>query len=193
MTSQLRLEEQVWQKEKLQNCSEKPGEQWQQVLGWLGWKNGGSPSQLFFNGKLINKPLEIANCLNKYFIDKVENIFKNIPSQVSDPLEKLKNLMKNRTSVFKLKTVHPDDIELIMRNLKNSKSAGLDTIDSQIIKLSLPYILPAVTHVINLSIVNCHFPSQWKVAKIIPLHKKDDHLNPKNYRPVAILPVLSKY
>ena len=45
---------------------------------------------------------------------------------------------------------------------------------------------------INLSILHCQFPSQWKVAKIIPLHKKDDHLNPKNYRPVAILPVLSK-
>ena len=32
----------------------------------------------------------------------------------------------------------------------------------------------------------------WKNAKIIPLHKKDDQLNPKNFRPVAILPIFSK-
>ena len=36
------------------------------------------------------------------------------------------------------------------------------------------------------------FPSYWKKSKIIPLHKKEDPLNPKNYRPVAIVPIFSK-
>ena len=36
------------------------------------------------------------------------------------------------------------------------------------------------------------FPEDWKLAKIIPLHKKDDTLDPQNYRPVAILSPLSK-
>ena len=55
-----------------------------------------------------------------------------------------------------------------------------------------PAIVPALTHIINLSISTSNFPQLWKNAKVIPLHKKDDQLNPKNFRPVAILPVFSK-
>ena len=36
------------------------------------------------------------------------------------------------------------------------------------------------------------YPEGWKDSKVIPLHKKDDVFNPKNYRPVAIIPILSK-
>ena len=53
-------------------------------------------------------------------------------------------------------------------------------------------ILPAVTHIVNLSIQQAVFPSLYKVAKVIPLFKKGDPLLPKNYRPVAILCILSK-
>ena len=44
----------------------------------------------------------------------------------------------------------------------------------------------------NLSIVTNRFPSTWKVSKVIPLYKKEDPLDPKNFRPVSILSVLSK-
>ena len=58
--------------------------------------------------------------------------------------------------------------------------------------MSLPYILPALIQIINLSVISGCFLSKWKAVKIITLYKKADSLNPKNYRPVAILPVLSK-
>ena len=53
-------------------------------------------------------------------------------------------------------------------------------------------ILPAITHIVNLSIAQGEFPSIWKLAKVVPLLKKGDHLTPKNYRPVALLPIFSK-
>ena len=53
-------------------------------------------------------------------------------------------------------------------------------------------ITPALTHILNLSISQGKFPDNWKTSKISPIHKKNDHLNPENYRPVAIIPVLSK-
>ena len=40
--------------------------------------------------------------------------------------------------------------------------------------------------------MQCRFPTAWKYAKVIPLHKKEDPLQKKNYRPVAILSPLSK-
>ena len=88
--------------------------------------------------------------------------------------------------------VHPDEIDTIISNLNNSTSFGLDFIDTFTIKLIKKEILPAVTHIVNLSISSRTFPDAWKKVKVIPLHKKDDLLNPKNYRPVAMIPILSK-
>ena len=192
VTGRLRSEETNWKKLKLQNSSKNPAEQWRNVLGWLGWKNSGSPTQLFHEGKLVSKPMDIADCQNHYFTDKVKNILLDMPDPVSDPLNKLRQLMRDRSSIFSLHSAHPDEVQKIILQLKNSKSTGLDTIDSQIIKYSLPYILPAVTHIVNLSINSGIFPNQWKTAKVIPLLKSGDPLNPKNYRPVAMLPILSK-
>ena len=192
VTKRLKVEKKNWQQEKLLQCVGRPGDQWQHVLGWFGWKNCSSPSQLFYNGKLISKPLEVANSQNEYFVSKIKTIQQNLPPPKSDPLGPLRLLMQNRLSTFHLCSVHPDIVENVVKKLKNSKSAGLDTIDTSVIKLALPYILPALTHIVNLSIANCQFPKQWKRAKIIPLYKKDDPLDARNYRPVAILPVLSK-
>ena len=49
-----------------------------------------------------------------------------------------------------------------------------------------------ITHIIILSIQQNKFPQNWKYAKIVPLHKKDEKNLPKNYRPVALLPIFSK-
>ena len=47
-------------------------------------------------------------------------------------------------------------------------------------------------HIVTLSIMQKRFPTSWKYTKLIPLHKKLSQLDPKNYRPVAILSPLSK-
>ena len=53
--------------------------------------------------------------------------------------------------------------------------------------------MPSVCHIVNLSIGSNKFPNKWKIAKVVPLYKgKGAKSDPKNYRPVAILPILSK-
>ena len=107
-------------------------------------------------------------------------------------MAKLKSIMKGRTCSFSLSSVHPDTVEQILSNLKNSRACGLDGIDTMSLKLAGQHIIPPITHIINLSIETHQFPHSWKKAKIIPLLKKEDPLDPKNYRPVAILTILSK-
>ena len=138
-------------------------------MSWLGLKSSASSTQLFHNGTLINKPVEIADCLNNYFVNKARLIREKLSPPKSNPLAHFRNLMRNRSSSFKLSSVHPDIVEGIVLKLKNSKSTGLDNIDTQVIKLTLPFILPALTHIVNLSIEKCQFPTQWKVAKVIAL------------------------
>ena len=96
--------------------------------------------------------------------------------------------------MFTLKPVHPDLIYKILGELKNSKATGMDNIDTNALKIVKEEITPAVTHIVNLSIRSSVYPTKWKHAKVIPLLKpgSDDYLAPKSYRPVALLPVVSK-
>ena len=96
--------------------------------------------------------MEVANCQNKFFVDKVSKIRESMPAPLSDPLAKLRALMFNRSCYFSLQAVHPDEVAKLIKELKNSKSVGLDSIDTGVIKLIQAEIVPALTHVVNLSI-----------------------------------------
>ena len=100
--------------------------------------------------------------------------------------------MRGSDCSFSLKCLHPDEIDKIISKLKSSKSCGVDEIDATVLKLGKLQLLPVITHIVNLSISSRCFPSSWKCAKIVPLHKKDERTNPKNFRPVALLPIFSK-
>ena len=188
----MRYDKTKWQKKKLQSCNQDPGKLWKNVLGWLNWSSSGSPSKLYHSGQMITSPPKLAKIMNNYFVNKIDTICQGLPRQSDDPLRTLKNILRNRTSEFSLTCVHPEEVKKIILNLKNSKSCGVDTIDTYTIKLMVDEILPAVTHIVNLSIQQAVFPSLYKIAKVIPLHKKADPLLPQNYRPVAILCILSK-
>ena len=48
------------------------------------------------------------------------------------------------------------------------------------------------SHILNKSKSDGIVPDLWKVARVTPLHKSDDKLQVENYRPISVLPVLSK-
>ena len=179
INNRLKFEEQKWQKFKLDECGSDSKLVWKNVKGILNWQTSGAPSQLFYKGKLIQKPQELASAQNEFFLNKIENIITNLPPQVSDPLSTLQSMMAGRTCSLNSVSVHPDEVEKVICSLSNSSSFGLDLIDTYTIKLIKIEILPALTHIINLSISSRVFPCSWKKAKIIPLHKKDDLLDPK--------------
>ena len=76
--------------------------------------------------------------------------------------------------------------------LKNKKSAGIDGISSYILKLCAFETVKGITYIINRSIFEGKVPTRWKIAKITPLFKKGDKDNPDHYRPISLLPCVSK-
>ena len=177
---------------RLNNADNNPKTLWKIMKGWLSWKTTGPPSQLFSEGTIVNSPAGLAEVMNKFFIEKVKQLRQGIPANDTDPFKTLKETMSERTCEFNFKAVDPDQVLKIIKSLKNSRSTGLDNIDTYIIKLVASDILPALTHVINLSISEGVFPCEWKKSKVVPLLKKGDSLDPRNYRPVALLPIFSK-
>ena len=188
----IRNEKRAWQERKIIGLGVDTGSIWKNVKNWLGWNRGGSPSKILFDGFLYTKPLDIAEILNRFFINKVVSLRQNLPQNVGDPLSLVRNLMANRTCSFYLKPVHPDQVLAIISNLKSSASCGTDEISSYVLQLVKHEITPVITHIVNMSISQQIFPVLWKKAKVIPLHKKGEVLYPKNYRPVSLLCVCSK-
>ena len=184
-----------WQKAKFDTCEENGdhGKLWKNILGWLNWSSASSPTKLSHNGSLETSPSRMAELQNKYYINKVKSIRQNMSPQNKDPLSTLRQRMQGRARPFSPAPVSPDQVEKIISSLKNSKASGIDMIDTYILKLIKDDITPAVCHIVNISIQTSKFPTKWKIAKIIPLYKgKGCKLDPKHYRPVAILPILSK-
>lgn len=87
------------------------------------------------------------------------------------------------------------DIDVIhaIHSLRNKPSEGSDGINTELLKLSLPVTLSYITHIINLSLGTNTFPSAWKKALIVPIYKRKGSMSdPSSYRPIALLPIISK-
>ena len=72
------------------------------------------------------------------------------------------------------------------------KGTGLDKISSRLLKLLATVISPSVTYLINISLKSGIVPYIWKKAKVTPIHKDGPRSDPSNYRPISVLPILSK-
>ena len=167
---------------------------WKTVKGWLGLGSSGPPTQLFWEGKIVTSPIGLAESMNSFFLDKIARLRSNIPLTRGDPVSKLREAMLGKNCSFQFQEVKTEDVLNTIKNLKNSNSTGIDYIDTRTLKGIADIVAPSMTHIINLSIQSGIFPSAWKWAKVVPLLKSTtaDKMLPKSYRPVALLPILSK-
>ena len=99
---------------------------------------------------------------------------------------------KNIISTLVIPPMTITEVYQALCHLKQSGTRGLDGIDGKILKLSAPVIAETLTYVYNLCIDKSLFPIQLKQARVIPIFKSGDPSQPSNYRPISILPALSK-
>lgn len=80
----------------------------------------------------------------------------------------------------------------LLTNLNTGKAMGPDSVGNKLLKEDAPGISAVLARIFNLSISLGQFPDTWKLAHVVPLHKKNEMTNPNNYRPVSLLPCVSK-
>ena len=78
-----------------------------------------------------------------------------------------------------------------IHSLNNKKSFGVDTISSYFLKVASLVITPYLMHLFNV-FNNGLFPEVLKVCEVIPIYKSGDKTKVNNYRPISLLPSLSK-
>ena len=79
-----------------------------------------------------------------------------------------------------------------LQGLKASKSSGLDNISLRMLKDAAVVVAKSLTRIVIESLSQGTVPSEWKYAKITPLYKKGMSTDMDNYRPISVLPVVSK-
>jgi hypothetical protein len=90
-----------------------------------------------------------------------------------------------------LRPVDDPEIEKIIGNLKEC-ACGWDNIPAAVIKDNKTILKTILTHIINNSLLHGTFPSELKIANVIPIFKCANIEEINNYRPVSLLTVLSK-
>ena len=110
-------------------------------------------------------------------------------------LNNLKRYYKDLNIENKDFTFQPTTEENVLRLLKEinpAKAVGLDNLAGRFLKDGASELVIPITKLINLSILQSVFPEGCKIAKIKPLFKKGSALEPKNFRPISLLPLISK-
>ena len=165
---------------------------WKLLEDLIGNCTSASIPCLEINGVLVKDFKEIADGFNNFFITIGENLASKIPNVRKGPLYYTRKLHKKRSLKFEFKEVTPEEIHKILSGLNETKATGLDNYQSKLLKLTSPSICKSLTFIINKSLSTGQFPDEWKSARIAAIYKKGNKLSTGNYRPVSILPVLSK-
>ena len=138
--------------------------------------------------------LTVANTFNNYFseVAVTEGMDKTTDDFADHPSVKLITEKRNNKLSFSFNTVSESYINGILVKLNQRKAVGCDFISQQLLGLSAPALTQPLTKLINYLITNRLWPTIWKSSNITPVFKKADETNKTCYRPVSILPALSK-
>ena len=162
---------------------------------------------------MLTNDFEIAETFNKYLQNLVPNLALQVPSNLlcqtpenGDEIvaaiykyqnhPSIKTILQKCNFSFSFKTVKEllslTDIEKEMKSLNTNKASHSSDIPTKILKQNVDFFSPFILDYVNKSISSSTFPSILKLADIIPVYKKDSLYEKSNYRPISVLPNLSK-
>ena len=169
---------------------------WRTTKTTLGWNTQSNIKQVEIDGNLVANKQEIADNFNKFFIDKIKAINDNIPATQQDPLQYTRDTVRkfnDKIPEMNFKRVQLKKIRRTIGALRNTTSTSHDDICTMAIKKLSWHVAPLLKRIIILSFETQKFPTLWKMARIVPIFKgKGGQTKLTSYRPVALLPSLSK-
>ena len=164
---------------------------WKILNQLIGKSNNKNEVTSFFNinGNLTNDRTVISNS----FCDFFSNIGPNLASKIPDSNSHFTTfLQENYNDTIYMSPTDPEEIYKILLNLRPKKSCGIDGISNDLLKKLACVIKLPISIAINKSLETGNVPDILKIAKIVPIFKAKDKQSLTNYRPISLLPNISK-
>ena len=134
---------------------------------------------------------DVSNGMNNFFC-YIGKELANKLDPAPNPLSSGEYEVNKNKAAFNLKTIELKGIRDAFASIKTAKSFGIDNISSYFMKLALPFIENSLAVLFNTSIETSQFPDSWKVARVTPVFKDGGKTEKSNYRPISVLPVISR-
>ena len=155
-----------------------------------GFKRNETLPPLLIGGDIITDDAHKADAFNNYFSSQTD-------IQILDHHKKsVQEYRTNHTETphtFCYTTITPQEVIKTISHMDASKACGPDRIPTKLIKMVAAYVAEPLSKIFNKSIEEGIYPTQWKLATVKPVFKaKGSPAEPKSYRPISLLPCLSK-
>ena len=129
--------------------------------------------------------------------EEMATYFESIPDRVRQEINVPQESFMNYLGPHADTTLHfyncqEQDVVNMIKNCKGSKSSGVDNISSMTLKVMANVLGYPLATLFNNCLRHEYIPRDWKLSKVVPVFKKGDRGNPENYRPISLLPTISK-
>ena len=129
--------------------------------------------------------------------NQLNNDFTTIASKIDQKIIKTKRkfqeyLANLNSKTFSLYPTTPTEVRDYIKNLDIRKSVGPFSIPNRVLKEFHNLFSIPISQIFNMSLESGIFPQKMKIALVIPIFKRDDNQDCNNYRPISLLPNISK-
>ena len=188
VTAQIRNAHITYQSNELDIVKNDISKSWNVLKAIIGLQSSKKTQNMSYivNNKHITDSYDISNAFNNFFASIGSELAGNITSSIN-PLSYLKSV---QNSMFMPK-VSENEVKNIIMSFKNS-AAGWDNFPTFVAKQCVDSYISPLTYIINRAISQGIFPSELKIARVIPIFKSGDKQNVSNYRPISILTFFAK-
>lgn len=176
-----------------QHISENSGnskEIWK-VINEIGSRNTKSDNNILslkIGEQTITDPEEVSLCMNNHFAE----IGPKLAACQERATKLFTDYIKPVDSSFSLTPISATTVFKLLASMSENKATGLDGIPCKLLKEAASVIAVPLCDIFNLSIQISIFPSDWKLAKVIPVYKSGVKEDVNNYRPISLISAVAK-
>ena len=156
---------------------------WQSIRSVVGGKRSGTPVL----------PQLSSEELNHFFV----SVGPRVAAEVADrgrvaAHEAPCRLPRVGACGFRVSPIDIDTLASVLMSMRDSPASGLDGVCVRVLKAAFPAVGMVLLHIINVCLTHSDYPASWKHSLIHPIFKTGDPSDPSNFRPISIIPVISK-
>lgn len=190
LNSKLRKSKRAYYMYKFNNCRNNQKQTWKTINNLLS-KVKSKPNNVTLldeHGVEAHNSDSVANIFCSHYSTIADKLDTDIPRTTTDPLSFMPDPV---TTDFSPSPATDDEVIKVIDDLKD-KPCNVNNIPICIFKRNAIHIAPVISDIFNTSLIEGTFPTALKLARIIPIHKGKDRKLVNNYRPISLLPIISK-